>query len=155
MKRHTRARKKPRRKPLAVVVRNLASAGLVEDQIALRLGIDKNTLRAKYIDHIKIGKRARAKKANGDLTHPEMCCAAAILASFASEWFDPAHGNDLWPGLDSDSAKTPADAYARWQRDGGRFITSGIGKNFGFERIAEFCELKAEAEKLLAGTRTA
>jgi hypothetical protein len=151
LKQRAKHRKKPGGKTIAQLVANMAATGHVEDEIALHLGVDKNTLRARYIAHIKAGKRARASSEAEaiDLTRAEMCCASAILASFDSEWFDPAYGNDLWPGLAGDNAKTAADAYARWLRDGGRLITSGIGKNFGPERIAEFCKLKAEAEKLL------
>ena len=38
----------------------MAASGLVEDEIALRLGVDKNELRARYIDAIKAGKAMAA-----------------------------------------------------------------------------------------------
>ena len=56
-KRHDRNAK---RNKLAETIRKMASDGLVEDQIALRLGLDKNLLRAKFIDDIKRGKSAAA-----------------------------------------------------------------------------------------------
>jgi hypothetical protein len=127
-------------------VRVMAASGLVEDQIALRLRTDKNQLRRKYIDSIKQGRAiARERKAaTCELTYAEKCCADVILSSVGSGWLSL-----LWSGVDGDRAKTPADAYARWLRDGGRFMTAGIRKTFGPERIAEFCALKIEAQALL------
>ena len=136
------------------IVEALTAKGLSGDVISEILNVNKNTLRSKHALALHIGRAKRTQKAAeaGDMTRAEMCCADAILSSFVSEWFT-ADGNDLWPGLHSDNAKTPADAFARWQQDGGRFVTSGISKNFGPERIAEFCKLKAEAEKLLSNGR--
>ena len=48
LKQRTKHGKKSGRKPVADQVRAMAASGLVEDQIALRLGIDKNELRARY-----------------------------------------------------------------------------------------------------------
>ena len=76
-----------------------------------------------------------------------MCVADAILSAINSEWQTP-DGNLIWSGLDGDGAKSAADAFAAWLRDGGRFITAGIHRNFSPERIAEFVALKREAEKL-------
>ena len=56
-KRNNRHAKRDR---LAETIRRMAAEGLVEDQIALRLGLDKNDLRAKFIDDIKQGKSAAA-----------------------------------------------------------------------------------------------
>jgi hypothetical protein len=128
------------------LVEALKAKGLSGDVISEILNVNKNTLRARHALALHIGraKLKQQKAAARDLTYPEMCCADAILSSVASEWFDC-----LWSGLHSDSAKTPADAYARWLRDGGRFITAGIRKNFSPERIAEFVALKREAQALL------
>jgi hypothetical protein len=141
-------RKQPRQQPtrkrrqtIADRIEAMAARGEPEDLIALKVNLSKNSLRRRHILHIRRGRAAKVQGAA--MTRAEMCCASAILASFDSEWFDPAYGNDLWPGLAGDNAKTAADAYARWLRDGGRLITSGIGKNFGPERIAKFCKLKA------------
>jgi hypothetical protein len=79
-----------------------------------------------------------------------MCAADAILSAINSEWHTP-DGNLIWSGLDGDGATSAADAFAAWQRDGGRFITAGIRKKFSPERIAEFCALKIEAQKLVNG----
>jgi hypothetical protein len=48
------------RKAQREAVTAMARSGLVEDQIASRLGIDKNKLRARHIDDIKLGKAAAA-----------------------------------------------------------------------------------------------
>jgi hypothetical protein len=153
---HKRAtRRRPGRKLSSAdgkAIVNMARAGLVEDEIASRLGIHKNELRAKFIDHIKTGKRARAlsEAEAGNLTRTEMCAADAVLRAFdGDDWLAPDGSSDLWPGLHSDGAKSPADAYARWLKDGGHFIISGISKVFSDERIAEFVALKIEAQKLL------
>jgi hypothetical protein len=129
-------------------VRVMAASGLVEDQIALRLRTDKNQLRRKYIDSIKQGRAiAREQKAAVcELTYAEKCFADIVLSSVDSAWLGL-----LWSGLHGDPAKTPADAYARWLRDGSRFGTAGVRKSFSQERIAEFRALKIEAQKLLNG----
>jgi hypothetical protein len=141
------------------LVEALTAKGLSGDVISELLNVNKNRLRrehavALHIGRMKAKKQKAATKAR-DMTRAEMHAANAILVAFADEeWVDPVDGNLLWVGLDGDAgAKTPADAYARWLRDGGKFITSGISKNFGPERIAEFCKLKGEAEKLLRNER--
>jgi hypothetical protein len=79
-----------------------------------------------------------------------MCCADVMLSSFASgNWVDPVCGSLLWHGLDGSTANTAALAYAAWLRAGGKFITTGIDKSFGPERIAEFVALKRESQRLL------
>jgi hypothetical protein len=57
-------------------------------------------------------------------------------------------GNLIFDGLDG-SAKTAADAYAKWLLDGSRWNCSGFTTNFSDERVAEFVALKTEAQKLL------
>jgi hypothetical protein len=150
MKRRAKARKKPSRKPIAEAVRDMAASGAVEDEIALRLGIDKNTLRAKYIVDIKRGRRMARASEVGDMTGEEMHAANAILSAINGPWHTP-DGNDLWPGLASDSAQSAADAFAKWQLDGGKFICTGLSARFERERVAEFRKIKAEAEMLLDG----
>jgi hypothetical protein len=80
------------------------------------------------------------------LTYAEKCFADIVLSSVDSAWLGL-----LWSGLHGDPAKTPADAYARWLRDGSRFGTAGVRKSFSQERIAEFRALKISAQKLLNG----
>ena len=61
MRKKTKPR--PGRKPkksTADVVADMAASGLVEDEIAHRLGVHKNVLRARHIDSIKAGKAAAA-----------------------------------------------------------------------------------------------
>jgi hypothetical protein len=141
--------------PLQRRVRAMAAAGLVEDQIALRLGgMDKNKLRKDYVDVIKQGraKLKRQKAEAGELTFAEMCAADAILSAVNSHWQTPEHGNLIFQGLADHGARDAIQAYARWLRDGGRWITAGIRKNFSPERIAEFVALKREAQALLGKT---
>jgi hypothetical protein len=126
----------------------MAACGFVEDEIAQHLRIDKNTLRRRYIDAIKSGKEmARAGEVD-DMTREEMHAADAILRAINSEWQTP-EGNDLWPGLDSDGAKSAADAFARWQLDGGYAHRAGLTARFERERLAELREVKTEAAMLL------
>jgi len=161
MKPRAKANGNPSSKPAkpardqARVVEAMAAKGLSADVIAACIGTDRNTLRGRHALSLHTGReRARKQKleARGDLTREEMCCADAILTSFAGgEWVDPVCGNLLWFGLEGSGAKTAASAYAAWLRAGGRFITTGIDKSFGPERIAEFVALKIEAKRLLSG----
>jgi hypothetical protein len=154
-----RTRVKPNGKPSQPaskrqrIVRDLAALGHSSDVIGAVLGIGRDALRASHALDLHAG-REKAKKqkaeAKGGLTREEMCCADVMLSSFASgSWVDPVCGNLLWDGLDGRAAKTAASAYAAWLRAGGKFITTGIDKSFGPERIAEFLALKREARKLL------
>jgi hypothetical protein len=132
----------------------MAAKGLSADVIAACIGTDRNTLRGQHALSLHTGReRARKQKAEargGDLTRAEMCAADAIITSFAGgEFVDPVCGNLLWEGLDGSGAKTAAEAFAAWMRAGGRFITTGVDKSFGPERIAEFVALKIEAKRLL------
>jgi hypothetical protein len=143
-------RKKRSRKPVAERVRTMAASGLVEDQIASRLGVDKNELRRRYIDEIKRGKAMAAASAAeaGELTRAEKYAAYVILGATNSHW-QTELGNLIFDGLDGSGAKTAADAYAKWLLDGGRWNCSAFTTNFSDERIAEFRALKIEAQKLL------
>jgi hypothetical protein len=138
----------------ARIVEAMAAKGLSADVIASCLGTDRNTLRGRHALSLHNGReRARKQKAEaGDLTREEMCAADAILTTFASgEFVDPVCGSLLWWGLDDGSgAKTAAEAFAAWVRGGARFITTGVDKSFGPERIAEFLALKIEAKRLLS-----
>ena len=127
----------------------MAASGAVEDEIALHLGIDKNALRARYIVDIKRGKAMARASEVADMTREEMHAADAILSAINSEWHTPDGGNDLWPGLDGGGAKSAADAFAKWQLDGGKFSCTGLRARFEPERVAELRRIKAEAEALL------
>ena len=151
--------KKPRRKangngsPTVTdrqVVEALRAKGLSGDVISEILNVNKNTLRAQHALALHIGRaKLRQQKAEaGELTYSEMCAADAILSAINSDWHTP-DGNLIWCGLDGDGAKSAADAFAAWQRNGARFITAGVHRKFSVERIAEFCALKREAQKLL------
>jgi len=139
-----RSNRNAKRDRLAATIQKMAANGLVEDQIALRLGLDKNDLRKKFIDHIKRGKRlARAREARaGDMTREEMHAADAILTpgSFSI--------GDLWRGLNGEARDAP-DAFAAWIAAGSKFITTGLDADFSPERLREFAALKAAAQELL------
>jgi hypothetical protein len=81
----------------------MAAAGLVEDQIALRLGgMDKNRLRRRHIEALRQGRAsAAAKKAREAARQPsrqEREQLERIKASFASEWYSKTYGNDSYGG---------------------------------------------------------
>jgi hypothetical protein len=81
----------------------MAAAGLVEDQIALRLGgLDKNQLRRRHIEALKQGRASaaaqRAQEAAGQPSKAEREQLERIEASFKSDWYSPEHGNDLYGG---------------------------------------------------------
>jgi hypothetical protein len=132
------------------IVQALRAKGLSGDVISEILNVNKNTLRARHALALHIGRaKLRQQKAEaGELTFAEMCAADAILSAINSDWHTP-DGNLIWSGLDGDGAKSAADAFAAWQRNGSRFITAGIRKKFTPQRVAEFVALKIEAQKLL------
>src|SRR5262249_49780813 len=83
-------------------VKAMAAAGLVEDQIALRIGGDKNQLRRRYIDAIKAGRNAKVQEKvaaeAAELTKSERARLHAIKQSFDSDWYSPEHGNLIFGG---------------------------------------------------------
>ena len=128
------------------------AAGHVEDEIALRLGVHKNELRARFIEDIKRGKRmaAASKLQITDMRRQELDALNAILLAFdGGAWDAPDGRNDLWPGLDGEGASSPADAFAAWLAGAGKFICTGLDGRFSPERLREFAQLKAGAVKLL------
>jgi hypothetical protein len=86
----------------------MASAGLVEDQIALRI--------------------------NGGMHH----FLNALTASFSSDWFDDKHGNLLFEGTNGKGAQTVADAFAAWKDRGGKYFCTGLSNNFDKKKYAAF-----------------
>jgi hypothetical protein len=93
----------------------MAAAGLVEDQIALRLGgIDKNKLRRRHIEALKQGRASaaaqRAQEAAEQPTRQEREQLERIKRSFDSHWYDPVHGNDIYGNTHS------VEAALEWSR---------------------------------------
>jgi hypothetical protein len=90
-------KKPPKRKPkrtAAGAVAAMAASGMCEDQIALRLSIHKNTLRAQHIDELIRGRAvaAASKTDDGELTKGEAELLASIRSAFDSHWWFPEHG---------------------------------------------------------------
>ena len=144
-------------------VRAMASAGLVEDQIALRIngGMHKNQLRRKYIDDIKEG-RAVAKAAREEaeaaakITKEEYHALDAMTLTFASHWFDDKHGNLLFPGTNGDGARTVEDAFAAWKADGGKYNCTGLSNIFDKKKYAAYSKIvSAYRQKLNSPRRPA
>jgi hypothetical protein len=131
------------RKTQREAVTAMARAGLVEDQIASRLGVDKNKLRAQHIDDIKEGKRdAAAADAEAVITKEEYYFLDSASSSFAEDgWSDPQLGNLLFPGMHGEGARNLADAFARWKMDGGKWMTTGLSGKFNLEKYAEFAKV--------------
>jgi len=94
-------------------VKEMAAAGLVEDQIVLRVGggIDKNRLRRTFIDSIKQGRaekqEAQAEAEAAELSKQEREQLERIELTFASDWYTEEHGNLLYGG-----ARTMEEALA-------------------------------------------
>jgi len=108
-------------------VKEMAAQGLVEDQIALRLGSDKNQLRRRYIDSIKAGRDAKAaEKAEAEaaeLSKSEQARLDAIKKSFDSCWYSKETGNLIFGCTHS------VEEALEWceQTHGGcRWITTGL-----------------------------
>jgi hypothetical protein len=78
------------KKSTADVVADMAASGLVEDEIAQRLGVHKNVLRARHIDSIKAGKAAAAASEveAAALTVVEYHALDAITTSFTGVYHD-------------------------------------------------------------------
>jgi ADP-ribosylglycohydrolase len=113
-------------------IKAMAAAGLVEDQIALRIGGDKNQLRRRYIDSIKAGRNAKAQEKAAaeaaEVSRSERARLAAIIRTFDSHWYSKETGNLIFGCTHS-----VADALA-WcrERDGGgpcRWITTGLSED--------------------------
>ena len=107
----------------------MAAAGLVEDQIALRIGGDKNQLRRKYIDAIKAGRNAKVQEKAAaeaaELTKSERARLYAIKQSFDSHWYSKETGNIIFGGTHS------VEEALAWccEQDGGgpcKWITTGL-----------------------------
>ena len=133
-----------KRNRLAETIKKMAADGLVEDQIALRLGLDKNLLRAKFIDDIKRGKSAAAaSEADASaLTQAEYHFLNAAAASFADDaWHDEELGNLLFACTDGKGARSVADAFAEWKARGGKFNTTGLSTRFNQAKAKEFAEI--------------
>ena len=139
------ARGRKSRKADGKLVLTMAARGKVEDEIAQALGIDKSILRKRHIDAIKAGKAARAatNEVLNDLTSEEYHFLAAATSSFASDWFDPRHGNDLFPGTDGNSAKSILDAFAAWKQQGGKYNCIGLSGRVDPEKLIEFSGVAA------------
>ena len=84
------------------------------------------------------------------MSKAELHVLDSIESSFKSKWYTPEHGNLLWRGLDGNGARTPADAFAKWQLDGAHFVTIGLDHSFAAQRLKAFAQIKREAEKLFA-----
>jgi hypothetical protein len=135
------------------IVEAMAAKGLSADVIAACLGMDRNTLRGRHALSLHNGRvraaKQRAAAKGGDLTREEKHAADVILQAISSHWQTPEYGNLIFQGLDGHGARTAAQAYAKWMRDGGRWNCSGLTADFNPERVAEFVALKREAQKLL------
>jgi hypothetical protein len=153
-------KRKPRSKTVAArsksrsnvnkLVRNLASSGASEDEIGAHLGMGRSRVRARHILDVKAGREIRRKQQTtaSDMSREEMHACDAILGAFSSSKWNGPEGNLLWRGVGGGPALTPADAYAGWLARGAKFVVTGLDHNFSLERLRQFAEVKAAAEKL-------
>jgi hypothetical protein len=120
-----------------------AQSGLVEDQIASRLGVDKNKLRARHIDDIKEGKAAAAAAdAVAVISKEEYFFLDAASSSFSDDdWYDDQLGNLLFSGMNVECARSIDDAFARWKADGGKFIITGLSGKLDPEKYPAFAKI--------------
>jgi hypothetical protein len=80
------------------------------------------------------------------MTREELHCLDAIVSAFDDEKWNLKGRNLLFHGVDGGGATNPADAFAKWHADGGRFITMGLGsRRFSREQLQRFAAIKAEA----------
>jgi hypothetical protein len=142
-------RPRPGRKPkksTADLVADMAASGLTEDEIAQRLGVHKNVLRAQHIDSIKAGKAAAAaSEADVDsLSMEEYHWLDACTDSFNSHWQDPTDGNLLFAGTDGRGAKSILDAFRAWKLRGGRYNCTGRSTRFAKDKAITFAKIVSE-----------
>jgi len=109
------------------MVEQLATEGFSGDVIAARLGVNKNTLRARHALRLKAGRDAKVEKraAAEAVTKSERARLHAIKQSFDSHWYDPELGNLIFGGTHS---VEEALAWCR-EQDGGapcKWITTGL-----------------------------
>jgi hypothetical protein len=83
----------------------MAARGLVEDQIALRLGSDKNQLRRRYIDAVKAGRAAKREAQAAELTKEQQKTREVIRQTW-DYWYD----EELGSHLIYEGARTPEEA---------------------------------------------
>jgi hypothetical protein len=107
-------------------VKAMAAAGLVEDQIALRIGGDKNSLRRKYIESIKQGRAEKQEtQAAAEAAELSRSERARLEQSFDSDWYHPKLGNLLFGCTHSvEEALTWCEQTA----PGRKWITTGLGE---------------------------
>jgi hypothetical protein len=135
-----------KRDGLAATIRKMAAEGLVEDEIALRLRIDKNELRARFIDAIKQGKSAAAaSEVEAEaLSMEEYHWLDVCTDSFNSHWQDPTDGNLLFAGTDGRGAKSILDAFRAWKLRGGRYNCTGRSTRFAKDKAIEFSKIVSQ-----------
>lgn len=128
---------------LAETIRRMAAEGKVEDEIAQMVGMDKNLLRAKFIDAIKLGKSATAASEAEDeaLTVDEYHALDAITDAFSSHWHDEIDGNVIFRGTDGKCARSVADAFAAWKQRSGRWNCCGLSTRFDEQKKIEFAKI--------------
>jgi hypothetical protein len=104
----------------------MAAKGMVEDQIAARLGLDKNQLRRRHIDAIKDGRAqatAAADAAAGEqLSQDEETMRRAILAGYGTHWENADGTCDLHHGRTFEQQKRVWDEWLRRSREGNRVL---------------------------------
>jgi hypothetical protein len=134
------ARPRVGRKSVSDVVIDLAASGQSEDAIAFRLGVHKNTLRARWITELDAGRAiAKAKpKPQSELTRSERWILRDMAKLQGTHWW-PETGCLLYLGTDGRCAKTIADAFLAWRVRG---VVGSTGNQ------SESPEQKAEAEKI-------
>jgi hypothetical protein len=132
-----------RRESVHERIKRMAASGLVEDQIALKVGVDKNELRAKYIEAIKAGKADAAETEANEtaISKSDYFLLDAIHTAFSSPFHDPVRGNLLWLGCSGKGALTIEDAFARRKAADGAFSTAGIFKKMQPEKMARYAEI--------------
>jgi hypothetical protein len=116
------------RKALQNWIEEMARDGLVEDQIAARLGLDKNQLRRLHIDAIKQGRAqamARVAAIDGEqLSVDEETMRKALFAGYGTPWENEDGANDAQQGRALAQAKILWVEWLRRARAGSRVLPS-------------------------------
>ena len=144
MRKKKTTRRRPGRKPkksTADAVADMAASGLVEDEIAQRLGVHKNTLRARHIDSIKAGKAAAAatEAEVAALTLEEYWVLHAMENMFGTEWDDLA--GFLWRDANDKDASNIEQAFDNWKAAGGKYNCIGKSSRFDEEKAARYARI--------------
>jgi hypothetical protein len=125
----------------------LTAEGKNRELVATEAGVSIAKLRTDYASELDIGRKLAADKKADEAKDQELSAAEFYFLdvatdSFKSHWFDVAHGNLLFAGVDGRPARDIASAYAGWKKRGGRYNVTGLSTRFNELKAIEFAKIR-------------